>query len=427
MTCIKRFAPALIVTMVILTPVNLSANDWLQWGGSRGDFNVDADGLAERWPEDGPKTLWKRPLGSGYSSILYMEGRLFTMYRGGDQEVVVALDATTGKTQWERRYETHLWPDMTHAFGLGPNATPLIVGRHLVAVSIDGQVHGLDVGSGEVRWKHDLPARYGRRSRIEEYGYSASPLPYQGNVIILVGGDEHAVVAFNPEDGAEVWKSDPGGVSYATPTLTTLGGQEQFVYFEPEGAVALDPATGRTLWKSPIEFNNGNHLTPIVRCDERHIWIGSQFPTGGGRLLEITRKGQEWTAERVWFETYLRASHWTSIRIGDHIYGSTGGNNVSVFTAFDWRTGKIAWRKRGFHKAQMLHADGKVVFLDESGQLVLAKVSPEKLEVLDSAQVTGSVSWSLPTLVGTRLYLRDQENILALDLSVGSDEPGRRA
>ncbi len=225
------------------------------------------------------------------------------------------------------------------------------------------------------------------------------------------------MVAYDPSNGKTVWKSAPGGVSYAPPLLTTLGGRDQYLYFSPQGAIGLDPATGKTLWFHEMEYSNGNHLTGMVKCDDRHVWVGSQFPTGGGRLLEIAGKGDTWTAKQLWFETYLRASHWTAIRRGDYIYGSSGGNRVSLMTAFDWKTGKIAWRHRGFHKAQALFADDKLLFLDEGGNLSLARVSPEKFELLASAEVTDSVSWSLPTLVGTTLYLRDSEQILALDLA----------
>ncbi|MCP3956938.1 MAG: PQQ-binding-like beta-propeller repeat protein [bacterium] len=413
---ISHALPLALVAIFLLPPAGQAA-DWLQWGGPAGDFTVEVEGLAEWWPADGPETLWKRPLGEGYSSILHQGDRLFTMYRDGEHEVVVALEAGTGATIWEHRYVPDLWPDMTHAFGRGPNATPAIVGDRIVAIGISGQMRCLDLASGELLWKHDLPAEFGRRERVEEYGYSGSPLHYQGKIIVLVGGTDHGVVAFDPADGSVSWKSPPGGISYAPATLTTLGGRDQLVYFSPQGVVALDPSTGRLLWESPMEFNNGNHLTPIVKCDENHIWVGSQFPTGGGRLLEIRLEDGTWTANQVWFETYLRAAHWTSIRIGDFIYGSTGGNSLSVLTAFNWKTGEVAWRRRGFHKAQSLYADGKLLFLDEAGQLVLARISPTGLDVLASAEVTESVSWTLPTLVGTRLYLRDQAHILALDLA----------
>ncbi len=393
------------------------AEEWLQWGGPNGDFTVDAAGLAEEWPAEGPRQLWKRPLGDGYSSILYKDGTLFTLYRDGEHEVVVALDAETGKTGWEHRYPRKLWPDFRKSFGFGPNSTPLILGDRILSVGVSGQMRCLDVTTGELSWEHDLPAKFGRRKRVEEWGGSVSPMPYDGAAITLVGGDGHAVVAFDPEDGSAVWKSEPGGVSYAQTTITRLAGRDQFIYFEPEGLVALDPATGRTLWRSAIEFNNGNHLTPIVKCDESHIWVGSQFDSGGGRLLEITRRGDALAAEQHWYHSKLQASHWTLIRLGDHIYGSTGGNRVSFLTAFKWKTGEVAWRERGFHKAQALYADGKLLFLDESGDLTLAKISPQGPEVFATARVTESVSWTLPTLVSTKLYLRDRKNVLALDLA----------
>jgi len=395
------------------------AEDWLQWGGPRGDSTVEANSLAETWSTAGPPQLWKRPLGDGYSAILVKDGELFTEYANGkgEEAFVVALDAQSGITKWEHRYSTKLWPEMDRGFGLGPNATPAIIGERIVSMGIDGHMRCLNLASGTLLWEHDLPAEFGRRKRVEEYGYSGSPLVYKNTILVLVGGEHHAVVAFDPESGSPAWKSERGGVSYAPATITTLAGKEQFVYFEPEGVVALDPATGRTLWRSPIEFNNGNHLTPIVKCDDSHIWVGSQFLTGGGRLLEIAPREAAYEAKQVWFDKKLRASHWTSIRIGDYIYGSIGGNDVSFLAAFDWRTGKIAWRPRGFHKAQCLYADGKLILLDETGQLAIAKVTPEKLDVLAKAQVTASVSWTLPTLVGTKLYLRDRKNILALELA----------
>ena len=132
--------------------------------------------------------------------------------------------------------------------------------------------------------------------------------------------------------------------------------------------------------------------------------------------MKIEDAGGSLQATQLYYKRKLQASHWTMIRIGDYIYGAVGGNNTSFLAAIDWKTGKLAWRKRGFHKPQSLYADGKLLFLDEDGKLTIAKVSPEGAEILDSAQVTESVSWSLPTLVGTKLYLRDRKNIFALDL-----------
>ncbi len=417
---------ALLFAATALLPRPGLAEDWLRWGGPAGDFTAAAGTLVEVWPADGPRQLWKRPLGKGYSSILYRDGQLFTLYREADDEVAVSLDARTGATRWQHRASPKLWREMSEHFGIGPNATPLLIADRLIAVGIAGNVRGLDPASGELAWELDLPREFRRRRRVEEYGYSGSPLPYDGKAIVMVGGNRHAVIALDPGDGSAVWKSESGGVSYAQPTITELAGRDHYVYFSPQGVVGLDPATGETLWRAPIEFNNGNHLTPAVRCDDRHLWVGSQFDSGGGRLIEITGEGDDLAARQLWFKVALQASHWTKIRLGDYIYGSTGGNRTSYLAAFHWRTGEIAWRERGFHKAQALYArtaggGDKLLFLDENGRLVLARVSPQGFELLASAQVTERVSWTLPTLVSTTLYLRDQEHILALDLGKPGD------
>lgn len=133
-----------------MDPHPAAAQNLLQWGGPRGDFTVRAGALAEEWPEGGPRELWKRPLGEGYSSILYRDGRLYTMYRDGDDEIAVALDAGDGKTLWEHRDTPKLWRDMTDHFGRGPNSTPLLVGDRLVAIGIAGYLRALDPASGEL-------------------------------------------------------------------------------------------------------------------------------------------------------------------------------------------------------------------------------------------------------------------------------------
>src|SRR5262245_46243804 len=90
---------------------------WLQFGGPTRDFKVDAKGLANEWPADGPKRFWERELGDGYSAILADGGTLYTMTRRGGDEIVIALEAATGKTIWEHKYPVELPPEMNHDFG----------------------------------------------------------------------------------------------------------------------------------------------------------------------------------------------------------------------------------------------------------------------------------------------------------------------
>ena len=405
----------------VVSPI-AQAEDWPSWGGPRGDFTVEAGDLAEAWPEGGPPRLWQRPLGRGYSAIIAKDDKLFTMYGDDEDDVVIALDAATGKTLWEQRDTPALWPDMSHHFGLGPNSTPLLIGDRIIAIGMSGRIRAVDAAEGKLLWLRDLPQDFGRRKRVEEYGYSGSPLEYQGKILVQVGGRDAAIVALHPDDGSVVWESAQGGVSYSAPILRRLADRDHYVYFEPEGIVGLDPATGETLWKHGIEFNNGNHLTPAVPCGPDHLWVSSQFDSGGGRLLQVFAVAKTVYVREHWFSTKLSASHWPLHCRGDLVYGSIGGNSSSRLAGVRWRTGEIVWQERGFHKAQALRVDDQLLFLDEDGVLALARVSPEGITILSKATVAAGPAWTIPTLIERTVYIRDQEKILALDLATRTEE-----
>ena len=390
------------------------AGDWPQWGGPSRDFKVVATGLADRWGEKGPKRLWSRELGEGYSSIVARGGKLFTMYRNGDQDVIVSLHADTGKTFWQHTYDAPTYDDDQRLdFGKGPNASPLLVGSRLLTVGFTSILHCVSVGSGQPIWSHDLIKKFG--GKIQEFGYSASPLEYQGNVIVLVGGKQHGVMAFNPEDGSVVWGSDPHDISYASPIIINVDGQDQIVFMSSTEVIGLDAANGKTLWRHPCANQYKNNATDPLWGDDNLLWVATQMD-GGTRVLKLSQRDGKTGVEQVWFDKKIKIFHWNAVRVGDYVYASIG-NNTTLFVAVDIRTGKIAWRKRGFHKAQCVYVgNNKLIFLDESGKLVLAKVSPEGIEIVSTFELTEKVSWTVPTLVDRTLYVRDNKHIMALDL-----------
>ena len=129
---------------------------WPQWGGPNQDFKASAKGLASKWPDEGPKKLWNRPLGDGYSAIVADADRLYTMYRTDNQEAVIALNQTSGDTVWEYKYDSSPAEGHVHEFGDGPRSTPLILGDHLYTIGVSGRMHCLDKTDGKVVWTHDL-------------------------------------------------------------------------------------------------------------------------------------------------------------------------------------------------------------------------------------------------------------------------------
>ena len=134
-------------------------------------------------------------------------------------------------------------------------------------------------------------------------------------------------------------------------------------------------------------------------------------------MLKLTQKEGKTTAEELWFNNRMRIHHGTAIRIGDYVYGSSGDFGPAFFAAINVKTGEIAYQDRTFPKTNFVLADGKLIILDEDGNLALATATPKELKVISKVSVLKNLAWTAPTLVGTKLYLRDRRTIAALDLS----------
>jgi outer membrane protein assembly factor BamB len=387
-------------------------SDWPQWGGPQRNFMVETKGLAETWPAGGPKRLWSRTLGEGHSSVVVDGGRLYTMYSQGEQEFVVALDAATGKTIWEKSHSAPT-KGLDLQFGKGPHSTPLIVGDLLITVGVVGKLQAFEKQTGNVVWSHDLWQEYGGKRMGR--GYSCSPLAYKNTVIVTVGGAGQSLMAFDQKTGALVWKKQDFDLSPSTPTLIQVDGQDQLVTALADHVVGLNPDNGELLWKHPHQCDWGLNITPPLWGADNILFISSAY-SGGSRALQLQQAGGKTTVKELWANRRMRVHHGTMIRLGDLVFGSSGDFGPAPMTAVDVKTGNIVWQDRAFPKATFVYADGKLILLDEDGQLALVTVSQQGMKVLAKAAVMDRTAWTPPALAGTKLYVRDRKTIAALDL-----------
>ena len=408
---------------------------WLQWGGPNRNFIVDSKGLADSWPEGGPKQIWSRPLGPGHSSILVDGGMLFTMYRAGNgrarqgpwdaAESVIALDAATGQTIWEHKYPSKI---EDFSYGAGPHSTPLIVGDRLFTIGTNKQLFAFEKRTGKVVWSHDFVAELDAPSLlirpVVKAGYGCSPIAYRDTIICSVGGPGQSVVAFRQSDGGVVWKSGDFLVSETAPIFISLDGLQQLIFFGGGTVNGLDPATGRVLWSFAHDPGNDLNInTPIFSGTDNILFLSSAYKAGS-RAIRLNRKGDLTYPEELWFSNRIRYMFLSALRLGDYIYGTAGDLGPSFLTAIETKTGKMIWQHRGIGRASMVYADGKAILLEEDGDLVLAKLAPEGVTVLAQTKLFDTMSWTAPTLAGTTLYARDREKIVALDLGTGTTARG---
>lgn len=396
----------------------LSANasaqtaNWPQWGGPQRNFMVDTKGLAETWPDSGPKRLWSRALGEGHSSIVVDSERLYTMYSKGEQEFVVALDAATGKTIWEKSYAAPT-SGLRLENGRGPHSTPLIVGNLLITAGVIGKLQAFEKQTGNVVWSHDLYQEYGGKRMGR--GYSCSPLAYKNTVIVTVGGAGQSLMAFDQKTGAVVWKKQDFDLSPSTPALIKVDGQDQLVTVLADHVVGLNPDNGELLWKHPHQCDWGLNITPPIWGPDNILFVSSAY-SGGSRGLQLQQTGGKTTVKELWASRRMRLHHSTMIRLGDLVFGSSGDFGPAPMTAVNVKTGDVVWQDRGFPKANFVYADGKLILLDEDGQLALVSLSPQGMKVLAKTALLERTAWTPPTLAGTKLYVRDRKMIVALDL-----------
>jgi outer membrane protein assembly factor BamB len=386
---------------------------WPQWGGPARNFVVEAPGLATTWPADGPRRLWRKPLGEGYSAIVTDGRTLYTLFRDGNSDVVIALDGASGDTRWQTRYEAPFLETCSERLGPAPRAAPLLAGDRVITVSAGGLMNSFDRQTGQRRWSVDLVQ--GKTDEVRACGFSASPLAFEDLIITTAGGQGYGVIAVHASSGKIAWHSQDFQNGYSSPLLIDLDGRPELVAFTYGEVSGLDPRTGGLEWTYPHRADQGvNVATPIWGTDNL-LFVSSAY-NGGSRVLRLKRQGEKVSVAEVWANRRVRIHFGNAVRFGSRIYASNGDFGASPLAAIDVNTGDMAWRDRSVARSTLIGAGDKLVILDEDGNLVLATPSDAGLVVHAKASILTARSWTAPTLSGTTLYLRDNTQILALDL-----------
>jgi len=409
--CSKVRAPITALTSLFLLTAGVSGAEtsWRGWGGPNGDFTLPAAPIAASWPEAGPTELWSRDLGPGHSSILVEDGHLYTVYHRGDEDVAVAMSASDGETKWERAYPAAPRTAQATDYGSGPHAAPLLIGDRMITITAAAVVHAFDKRNGEPAWSHDLVEEYG--TKVPHFGYAVAPIGHAGRVLVLTGG-KHGVVGFDPKTGDQTWASEALPISYATPLVTEIGGEQQIVFMTPSEVVGVAFSDGAVRWRHPHKNQWDTNCVGPWLGDDGLLFL-STMGEAGSRALRIKKEGNTTTVEEISASRKCKVSHTTALLRGDHFYGSSG----EYLMAYEVATGEIAWREKGYKNTSLVAIGDRILALREDGTLSLVSLGPDGVETHASHQLLAKPAWTAPTVVGTKLYVRDQARLVALDLA----------
>ena len=387
-----------------------AAADWPQWRGLRRDGRTAETGLLRQWPAAGPELLWRVDgLGEGYSSFSIANGKLFTQSQKKGQQWVMALDASTGKTIWEIAAGEHFPQDR----GPGPRGTPTVDGDTLFSLSADGTLLSLAATTGKKNWGSNILRDF-NGSQIK-WGLSESPLVDGERLIVTPGGKEKSVVALDKKTGKTLWGGGDDQAGYSSAIAFDFGGQRHVVTFTSAGAIGLNAANGRVMWKyAKVSNRTANVATPIYH--DGHVFLSSDYGTGCA-LLKLTKDGDRINATEVYFNRDMRNHYGSSVLLDKHLYGFSSG----ILTAMEFMTGEVVWKDRSVGKGQVILAEGLLYLQGETGTIALAEATPSSYKEISRFEFgRGNYPlWTLPVIAGGRLYLRDQGKLCCYRIAKG--------
>lgn len=228
-----------------------------------------------------------------------------------------------------------------------------------------------------------------------------------GERVIVTGGNERekTLIAYDAPTGAPAWQSGKDRASYSSPTLATLGGQEQVLSVNAQSVSGHDPASGKLLWEFswPQEFAK---VTQPVAIDSNRVFVAAGYGVGCVMLKVERSANEEWTATALWANRNMKPKFANLVRKGNHVYGLDEG----VLGCLNLENGKREWREGRYGHGQVLLVNDLLLVQAEQGYVALVEISPEAPRELARFQAIKGKTWNNPVLVRDRLLVRnDQE------------------
>ena len=391
-----------IVVLTSMPPV-ARAQDWPQWRGVNRDGEAGSFVVPSTWP-DALTPQWTVDVGLGYASPLIVGNRVYVFARQGENEVLMALDAQTGDEIWRTAYAAPFRMNpATAPHREGPKSTPTFADGRIFTLGISGIVTAFDAESGQQIWQQ--PAW-----PVEPlYHTSMSPVVDGDLMILHVGGhDDGALTAFDVGTGDIRWTWTGDGPAYGSPMIVEFEGERQVVTFTQEHFVGVSATTGALLWQRPF-------TTRSITTSQTPNFFGDlviQAGRGNGiSAFRVIREGNAWTTEDVWHTDEVSV-HMANPVVTDGVMFGLSHLNSGQYFGLDLTNGEVLWTSapRQAAHASILRAGNTILSLEDDGELLVLehnRSSFAPLKRYDVALSDETEMWTLPTLSGNRLLLKD--------------------
>lgn len=431
------------IALLPLAAGSLYAEDWPQWMGRDRDAVWSEEGIVDKFPEGGPKVLWRARIKGGYSGPAVADGLVYVTDFVTDvdtkklndpskrpeikgKERVLCLNAEDGKEVWKHEYEC----EYAISYPAGPRCTPTVHHGKVYTLGAEGNLYCLDAKKGTVVWSKNFAKDYGAKTAV--WGYASHPLVDDNRLICVVGGEGSLVVAFDKDTGKELWKTGTASEQgYSPPTIITAGGKRQLLVWDAEKISSLDSEKGTVYWERPLKPSYAmSIMAPRLSGDV--LFAGGMG--GVSKAWKLKEDGDKVGVEELWVgnaKLGLGPSNATPFVEDETIYGFDA---PGMMRAVDLKTGKRLWsstaplnvERQQNHGTGFLVKQGDRFFLFmESGDLVICKLNREKYEEIDRANLlppTGDafgrdVVWSHPAFAHRCVFVRNDDEVVCFSLA----------
>ncbi|VTS00142.1 FOG: WD40 repeat-like protein OS=Pirellula staleyi (strain ATCC 27377 / DSM 6068 / ICPB 4128) GN=Psta_4118 PE=4 SV=1: PQQ_2 [Gemmata massiliana] len=407
----------LLASFALATPV-IGADDWpIFRGADRTGVSKDT-GLLKEWPADGPPLAWKATgIGVGYSSVSVSGDKVFTMGDADKDCFLFGIDRKTGKKLWELKV------GKTGGNYQGPRCTPSTDGELVFALGQHGDLVCASAKSGKEVWRKSLPKDFG--GEVGPWNFSESPLLDGDRLVVTPGGPKAAMVVLEKKTGKRVWAGAIDGgdaAGYSSVVIANLGGVKQYVQLMANGLVSFDAKTGKMLWRYGTKSdrfggNTANIPTPIVSGE--FVFAAAGYGRGAA-LLKVTKDGERFAVEEVYWNKALTNKHGGVILVGDKVFGDRDDSG-NPFCA-DFKTGRVIWTRKGGEgrgSASLTCADGKLYIRYSDGWVALVDATADKYTEISAFKVPNGKNntWAHPVVVGGRFYVRELDTLWCYDVT----------
>ena len=430
-----------------MLPAAAAVAEWPQLGGAHMDSISPETGLAGKWPEKGPKVVWRVPLNKGFGGAAVKGGKVYLMGREArKRDILRCLELATGKELW-----TFSYPAPRRFAPAGSRTIPAVDDRYVFITGPVGHLHCLDRATHKVVWQKDLIKEFD--GRVPRWGFAQSPVPYKDLVIVAPQGRKAGVAAFRKATGKVVWRSPffpemTGGGwgrsgNYISPVAGTICGVDQVVMAtccqeKSDGSkglqgrvVGISAKDGKVLWTYKGWQGPCPIARPAILSKQSQVFLTADYGAGSA-MIRIAKKGEQFTVGELFKTMECGGQLHQPVVFEGHIYVNSTGKSRSEGLMCLGLDGKVIWHTSNskfvsqaaeglpeFNRGNVLLADGKLYVLDgKTGDLRMVKATPAGYKELAcvKAILSGKQIWAPMALSDGKLLIRDQSQMKCLDV-----------